>query len=366
MTTTTFTDLKTLLNELDQGPFVSLYFQMAPARQADKNRLAIKQLFKSAATQFSDCFPDLAWQPYEQQLTPLLTDIPYWQDNLPTSFGIITSAAHTTLLRLDTAVENQVCVSSWPNLLPQIAAQQLAFNFDLLCLNQDSCQLFAVNTGVAEAINLPADAPTTLQKALGTEVTGGDMSFHAHAGGHGAHVSYHGHNTADAEQEIDHRNYYQAVADYLKDFTAKRQRALILFALPENQSLFRQLVKNPYLAENLTIERSPLNLSTNDLAEALKPLQTQWQAELLAIVRERYDLAANQKLIASDREELRTAALAGQIDTLLLDQDQLDTTTPDWLLELCDQVLRYQGRVRIFPAADYPATEAVVAIKRYR
>lgn len=366
MTTTTFTDLKTLLSELDQGPFVSLYFSMAPARQANKNRLTIKQLFKSAATQFSQDFSDLDWQPYEQQLTPLLTDIPYWQDELPTSFGIITSAAHTTVLRLDTTVESQACVSSWPNLLPQIAAQQLAFNFDLLCLNQDSFQLFQVNTGVPEAISLPDDAPTTLQKALGTEVSGGDLNFHAHTGGHGEHVSYHGHNTADAEKEIDHRNYYQAVADYIREITAKRQRALVLFALPENQSLFRPLAKNIYLAEHLTIERSPISLTNSELTTALKPLQTKWQAELLSIVHERYDLAANQKLIVSEPEELRNAALAGQIDTLLIDQAQLTGTTPDWLLEICDQVLRYQGRVRIFPTADYPAAEAVTAIKRYR
>ncbi|MFD0897029.1 baeRF6 domain-containing protein [Loigolactobacillus binensis] len=366
MTTTAFTDLKTLLTELDQGPFVSLYFQMAPARQAAKNRLIIKQLYKTAASQFSESFPDLAWQPYERQLTPLLTDIPYWQDELPTSFGIITSAAHTTLLRLDTAVEPQACVSSWPNLLPQIAAQQLAYNFDLLCLNQDSFQLYQVEAGNANLITLPETAPTTLQQALGTEISGGDLNFHAHTGGNGGHVSYHGHNTIDAEKEIDHRNYYQAVADYFQKVTAKRQRALILFALPENQSLFRQLAKNPYLAEHLTLERSPLNLSQSELTAAIKPLQAKWQTELLAIVSERYELAINQKLITADHEELRTAALAGQIDTLLINQTQLTAPVADWLLEICDQTLRYQGRVRIFPAADYPATEAITAIKRYR
>ncbi|MFL2029974.1 baeRF6 domain-containing protein [Loigolactobacillus zhaoyuanensis] len=366
MTTTTFTDLKTLLNELDQGPFVSIYFEMAPARQADKNRLTIKQLYKTVAQQFSADFPNLSWQPYEQQLTPLLTDIPYWQDELPTSFGIITSAAHTTLLRLDTAVAAQACVSSWPNLLPQIAAQQLAFNFDLLCLNRDSFQLYQVNAGIAEPVTLTEEAPTTLQKALGTEVSGGDLNFHSHAGGHGEHASYHGHNTADAEREIDHRNYYQAVADYLRETTTKRQRALVLFALTENQSLFRQLARNPYLAEHLTIERSPLNLTNGTLASELEPLQTEWQAELLAIIRERYDLAVSQKLVTTEREELRTAALAGQIDTLLIDRESITSPAADWLLEICDQVLRYQGRVRIFPTADYPANESVAAIKRYR
>lgn len=97
----------------------------------------------------------------------------------------------------------------------------------------------------------------------------------------------------------------------------------------------------------------------------IAPLQKQWQAGLVAILQDRYDAARSQQLALSDRTEILEAARMGRIDTLLINRSEVLTAPSDWLLELSDQVLQYQGRVRILPEDDYPATEPVVAIARY-
>ena len=49
----------------------------------------------------------------------------------------------------------------------------------------------------------------------------------------------------DEEVEIDWVNYYQAVDTYLKDsFENPEQWPIYLFALPENQTMFKKLLKS--------------------------------------------------------------------------------------------------------------------------
>lgn len=364
-TTLTQTNLKSLLAKLDQGPFISLYLPIEQTRQSTKNRLVLKQLQKSAAEQFTANYPALDWEKFDRQLDQLPEDLLASDSDLPQSFGVIVSATQQVVFPLKIDVEPQVNVADWPNLLPYIGTQQLAVNFDLLTLNQDSFVLYEVSEGEVHELELPGDAPTNLQKALGTELSGGETNFRSFTNGQSGGVGVHGHNTLDAEKEIDHRNYYQAVADYLNGLIAERKRAVILFALPENQSLFRQINKNPYVSEQLSIQKSPLNLSLTQLESEIAPLQKQWQAGLVAILQDRYDAARSQQLALSDRTEILEAARMGRIDTLLISRSEVLTAPSDWLLELSDQVLQYQGRVRILPEDDYPATEPVVAIARY-
>lgn len=363
---TTLTDLKTLLEELDKGPFISLYFPVDKNPMNDKNRLVLKQLQKTAAEHFGANYSQLDWEKFSQRMSQQLETLFDDNNELPMSFGVILSETQQIVLPLNIEVEPQVSVCDWPNLLPQIVAQQRIVNFDLLALNQDSFKFFEVNAGSVKALELAEDAPSNLQKALGTEKSGGETNFRSFTNGQGGGAGYHGHNTLDAEKEIDHRNYYQAVADYLNRVIAERKRAVVLFALPENQSLFREICKTPYLSENLSVQKSPLNLSLQELATEIDPLiKVQWQSGLLNILKERYDTARSQQLALSDHSEILEAARFGKIDTLIINQNQIDHDLSTWLLELSDQVLRYRGKVRIFPEDDYPGEEPVVAILRY-
>lgn len=366
MTTQTLTNLKTLLDELDNGPFISMYFPVDKNPFNDKNRLVLKQLQKTATDEFAKNYPQLEWDKFEKQVAQISDELLDPNKEFPDSFGVITSESQQIVLPLNTEVEPIVNVCDWPNLLPYIAAQQMEVNFDLLALNQDSFELFEVNGGQVTKLEVADDAPTTLKKALGTELSGGETNFRSFTNGQGGGSGFHGHNTLDAEKEIDHRNYYQAVVDYLNDIIADRKRAVVLFALPENQSLFREICNNPYLSENMSVQKSPLNLSLSELADELAPVQEQWQAGLLNVLKGRYDAAQSQKLLLSDRSEILDAAWFGKIDTLMIKQNEIEAEPADWLLELTDQVLRYQGKVRIFPEEEYPAEEPVVAIARYK
>ncbi|PIO83146.1 hypothetical protein BSQ39_05925 [Loigolactobacillus backii] len=379
MVTTHYIDLKTLLNDLQHGPFVSIYLNTLPLRnEAEKSQITYKNLLKEAKEQFTTLFPETNWSAFEAQLTPLLSDATFWRDQLSVSLGIIVNQNEMMVTRLNAAVTQRVSVSRFPDLMPIINNSQRQFDYTLLCLNQDSFRLFKYQGQRFNEIILPEDAPTTLKRALGDEIKGGDLNFRTNGDGAGS-VSYHGHNAKDEETEIDHRNYYQAIDDYLIDHVDSKR--LILFGLSENQALFRQLSKNSALAQHLRITASPANLSKEQIQKQTEPLHQQWAAAIVAITLDRYQNAIPQRKTLTTSQDLVLAAKAGQIDTLLLAQDGfaagimtadgLDQSTSigqrhNLLFDLSDYTLNFGGKVVIIPSEQMPEGQTACAISRYR
>lgn len=87
-------------------------------------------------------------------------------------------------------------------------------------------------------------------------------------------ASYHGHADRASEEEIDRRRYYQAVDTYLLDhYSNPNQRRLILFGLPENIAVFREISRNPHLSGSMQVEQNPGNMSLGDIDLALDDLR---------------------------------------------------------------------------------------------
>lgn len=376
-------DLTTLLQARQDGPFVSIYLETNPViNDLNQQKLAYRQAVSTAKIQFNEHFPHKLWQPIDQQLIPLITDNDFWLNTQSAWIGLIANADQLFIFKLNTPVKHQVTVATMPTVLPIIKDQQQTFDFDLLCLNEDSFTLYQKDGQTLTQVNLPDDAPVTLQRALGTEVRGGDLNFHSGPTGGGNHnVSYHGHNTKDEEREIDQRNYYQTVDQYLlTNYSRPTNRRLILCALPQNQAVFRQLTKNPYLLNHLRVEKSAVGLSKSEIGSLLAPIQSNWQEILNQINLERFDSAQSQKLTLADPFMMITPAISGRIQTLLVAEDSRvngtitangatltdSASTPDNLIDdLADIVLAFGGNVQLLPANQFPTQTKVAAILRY-
>ena len=183
------------------------------------------------------CFP--------RKIDALLADASFWR-NGTASVSIILSPENTFVQRLDVPVDDQYYVDTIPYLLGLVKDKQFNYHYYLLALNRDSMKLYKVDHTTVTPVELPKDAPTDVVTALGDELTGGNLNFSTQGSSNGSKegVAYHSINTKDKEVEIDWVNYYQAVDTFLKDQLDNPEKLpLYLYALPENQTLFKRLLK---------------------------------------------------------------------------------------------------------------------------
>ncbi len=371
-------DLTQLMMQRDDGPFIAIYLNTAAVlNDMNQRRLEFKQLISEAKTQLAQRFPNHSFDAFQNQFDRLMNDKSFWLKHTGPQTGLIANAEQLLVFDLQYPTNNQVIVNSMPAIRPILADRQHEFDFDLLALNEDSMQMYEQRHGNFTVVDLPADAPLTLKGTLGDEKRGGDLNFNS-SPVHGA--NYHGHNAKAEERQIDQKNYYQQVAQYVLAYSQQTQRPLILMGLHHNQALFRQVNKNPYLSPDLLIEKSPNNLTLGEMQTATADVQDQWHTQLADILLARYDKANSRKLALNDPFDMIKPALSGRIDMLIVANDanvagtlpstevmladpvaQPDNFTDD----LVDVVMAKNGQVRIIPADRMPTETAALAILRY-
>ena len=371
-------DLQHLMQQRDAGPFIAIYLNTdAVLNDLNRRRLQLKQLVADAQQQLAQRFPKASFRPFQVQLDRIIDDNSFWLKHTGPQTGLIVNAQTCFSFDLQTPTDTQVIVNSMPAIRPLLADRQQQFDFDLLALNEDSIALYQQRQGELTPIDLPTEAPTTLTGTLGTEKRGGDLNFNA-SPVHGA--NYHGHNAKSEERAVDQRNYYLQVDQYLlAHHSQASQRPLILMGLTHNQAVFRQLSKNPYLSQQLMIDKSPKNLDLAAITAATKPIQTKWHTQLTDILLTRYDQAKSRQRALNDPFNMVRPALDGRIDTLIVADNaqvggtinpdgsiQSELALPDNLIDdLVDVVLSKQGQVRIIPADRMPIETAALALLRY-
>jgi hypothetical protein len=273
---------------------------------------------------------------------------------------------------LSIPVDDQYYVSDLPYLLAIIKNGQFNYSYYLLGLNRDSMKLYEVSNKQVKEVSLPEEAPVDVVTALGSELTGGGLNFSSNGGG-GARdgVTFHGVNPKDEEVEIDWVNYYQAVDTYLKDsFENPEQWPIYLFALPENQTMFKKIAKNPYYCSDVAISASPAQLSFRDIEEGAKKLSS----ELAAQESKEYNKLLDKKFI-DQLVDIVPAAKEGKVSHLFIATSNLadgfgeDPETEydrrQVLNALADDVIINGGKVFILDQKDAPDEKSLTAILRY-
>lgn len=370
--------VKNLVNDEITNPFISLYLATPVAPQArDQVQLTLKNLLKTAQRQFAVFAPEADFRPYQAKMEALLKESHLWHQQLTGGLGVIIGLDDIRMMRVAQVSVSTVSVGNYPDLRPLLAVQQREFTFDLLCLSQDQWQLYHYQGQRLTPVELATDAPTTLQKALGTELRGGDLNFKTH-GSQAGQVSYHSHQSKSEAQDIDQHRYYQQVADYLAQ---QRSERLILFGLPENQALFRSLNKNPHLSATLHLDRSPVGLTEEGRDEAIQPLFDQWNTRQIAAAQQQYASALARQHTCETAVDLVQAAIRGNLAHLLLvedgslpglimpdgwlDQSTLAGRRHNLLVDLSALVLQQGGKVTILPSAEMPVSGPACGVTRY-
>lgn len=273
-------------------------------------------------------------------------------------------------------VTNLLNVSNGPNLTPLIENYQFTNQYFVLVLNRDDVRLFEGDSTSVKELELEGeDAPKTLEAALGTEKTG-DSSASGAGGGGGGESALHGHTETSREKEIDRDNYFRIVDRYIQEhYTSERDLPLILYALPENQAVFRKLSKNNHLLED-GIEESGANVSFNTVQEKALAKNVEIVKQQQEKMFNRFRETSMKFRIDNQLNDLAMSATEGRIEELLVNKGyrQRGIITPegefedvdhDFVKRLITRVVATKGKVFIVNQDDMPVGINLSARLRY-
>ncbi|WP_375179843.1 baeRF6 domain-containing protein [Enterococcus rotai] len=369
-------NLSVLFSDEVQGPFVTFIFNTHVAHQdVEKDALVLKNFAKAAKIRFEKKYTDLSWAPFQDKIDALLSDASFWR-NASKSVSIIISEQDIFIHRLNVAVDNQYYVDDRPYLLGIIKNNQFNYRYYLMALNRDSMQLYLVEDNQVKTVSLPKDAPTDLVTTLGDELTGGSMNYSIQGGtGYNGSskegVAYHGVNTKDEEVKIDWTNYYQAIDNYLKETFANPDHLPIrLYALPENQTLFKKISKNPYLTTDASVSLSPAQVSFQDIEKGSLKINQ----ELEALETASYNQLLDKKF-ADQLVDIVPASAEGKVSHFFISTSNFVNETTDMSTEefdrrkvlnkVTDNVLKTGGKVFVLDQKASPDEKTLLAILRY-
>lgn len=349
------------------GPFVTIMLNTHVSHQdVEKDQLKVKNFAKEAKKRFEKKFPDHDWTIFQKKVDQLLKDASFWR-NAATSVGIILTEKELFIHRLSIPVDDQYYVGDRPYLLAIIKNAQFNYCYNLLALNRDSMKLYHAENKKLTEIELPAGAPADIVTALGDELTEAGMNASGGADGGGIH----GVNTKDEAVEIDWINYYQAVYNFLKDFLpAEKKIPLYLYALPENQTVFKKVAKNSSYDASVSVPSSPAQLSLKDIEAGTARIDEELKKKEI----KEYNSLIKRKNI-DQKVDIIQAAEQGKISHLFIatsnlidgfgEDPDLEYDRRQVLNDIASNVIKNSGEVFILDQKDSPEEKKLLAILRY-
>lgn len=359
-------------------PYLSLYqptHRTYPDNQQDPIRFQnlIKALEESLRQKYSTC--DI--RPLLQPFKALAEDQDFWNHTLD-GLAVLAASGVFHVYKLHRTVAALAVVADSFHIKPLIRILQSADRYHVLGLNRQQIKLFEGNRDALDEVELPPGVPRTA-----TEVVGEEESKEAHLSvSVGTGVYYGTTSTADLLDNEAERFFRAADRAILEHCSRPSGLPLILAALPENQSFFRRISRNPFLIPE-GISTHPDALPIDALRDrAWQVMEPHYLARLSGLI-DMFGVAQSKELAAAEVAQIAASAVAGRVGTLLIEADRLipgriDLATgeialknlahpevDDLLDDLAEIVLKNSGQVVIVPAERMPVETGAAAILRY-
>ena len=339
-------------------------------------QIQFQNLLKEAKEKVCEKYDEKTCETLLNKVKDLREDTDFWR-KATQSVVLYITPDDVYFYRLSVPVQSGTVVGEYAYVLPLINNFQYVSYYHLLCLNHDKFSLFNGRGSLIQEIELPEEAPTTLVKALGEELTGGALNS-ADYNGSTAQGMFHGHNEKSNEVQIDQVNYFREVDKYVNEhFSAPTELPLVLFALPENIADFEKLSKNPYLDET-KVEASPAQLSFNDIQSHTSKVVDEIISRRYKELVDRFNETSPEFRLEAQYSDLAMASIQGKIETLLLEdhyqvngtidengQYHEGTETNQYVNQLVHNILKTNGKVYVLDKASTPSDKGISAILRY-
>jgi len=371
------------LLDTHESPCLSLYqptYRHHPENQQDPIRF--RNLVKSMEQSLRQKYTAREVQSLVEPFQSLADDKSFWNHALD-GLAVLGAPGLFRVYRLQRSLPELVVVADTFHMKPLMRILQSADRYQVLGLNRREVKLYEGNRDVLDEIELAQGVPRTITDALGAELTEPHLTVASYGTGAGGTPMRHGHGSKKDEVDVDSERFFRAVDRAVLEHHSKPSGLpLILAALPEYHTLFRQLSQNPFLmAEG--IDTHPDALPADALRErAWRVVEPQYLDRLAALV-EQFGSAKAKGLGSDELALVAEAAVAGRVATLLIEADRhvpgmidyssgriasadLDHPEIDDLLDdLGELVLNKGGQIVIVPAERMPAETGIAAIYRF-
>lgn len=343
-------------------------------------RHLVKELEESLATKYTPAEVLEYLEPFEA----LKNDKEFWQHTLD-GVAIFSTKGYWQVVNLPIVLSELAIVADSFHTKPLRQYLQSADRFHILGLSLHEVQLFEGNQHSIHAIELSGEVPTTIEEALGNELTEKHTTVASYGGTSGeSSTMRHGHGGKKEETDVDAERFFRVIASAVhENYSKPTGLPLILAALPEHHNLFQSVSNNPFLLEN-GIDVYPASVSMEQLkVKAWDVVEPEYMAILDAAV-EKYENAKAHEKGSDVIKEVAVAAVEGRVDTLLIEanrviamritnlvtgntqnKDLLNPKVDDLLDDMGELVLKMGGQVVVMPADKIPSETGLAAIYRY-
>lgn len=298
--------------------------------------------------------------------------------------AVFLSPTHFSYYRVPIALRDITVVSRSFHVKPLLPLLHENRRYHVLTVTQKDVRLHeGTNTEELSEVTLADGVPRSLTDALGTELddSRSGLSYH---GGRGAGGAVHGAGRATDDEKDELRRFFRTVDRAVDEHHSKPAGCpLILAAVEHYHSLFRSVSKNPRLLES-GITQDPKSLSLDELRTAALAVFQPIREQRLAEVIEEYGAAQARHLGSGDLQEVASAAVAGRVKRLVLEEKRriwgrLDRETgavsdggsegnpddSDLLDELAELTLSQGGEILMAPREHMPTTTGLAATYRF-
>ena len=300
-----------------EPPCLSLYqptHRVHPDNEQDPIRFRnlVKELEQSLRRDYStrDMRPLL--EPFQK----LADNRAFWNCTL-TGLAVLGAPGFFRSYRLQRAVPEVAIVADSFHLKPLLRILQSADGYQLLGLSREKIRVFEGNRDALDEVQLDPAVPPSPRDVPGGEAKEFHVSAWTSSAGSPA-VHYSEGDKSDIVEK-DATRFFRAVdRAILEQYSRPTRLPLLLAALPENQSLFRQISHNPFLISE-PINFYPDDLSNDALREqAWRVIEPHYLARLAGLI-EMFGAAKARELGSDNLEEIAESAVAARVATLLVE-----------------------------------------------
>ena len=305
-----------------EGPFISLY--QPTHRQSPENKqdiIRFKNLTKEMEISLKQKYPKNEITSIINLFNKISEDKELWITVLD-GLGVLYAEGQAIIYKLARPVKELVVVSDSFHIKPLIRNFQSADRYHVLGLNREEFTLFEGNRYGFDEVEIGTDIPKTIKEALGEEYISTYVKANRY-GGAGERGNYHGHYGRKEGIEVDTEKFFRVVDRVVADnYSKKTKLPLLLIALPEYHTLFKEISHNPYLLEE-GIRNNYDALTVSKLKtgvwDVIEPLYLKKTEELVT----RFETQRAQDYGSDDIVQVAKACAENRIDTVLLESDRI-------------------------------------------
>ena len=308
------------LNEVADNIAVSIYLPTHVAgAEIQQDPIRLKNLLREAEGKLQTAEVDDAT--INEILSPafeLLERDRFWQHQSQ-GLALYLTKNKMRMYRLPLDFESSVVVSDRFYLKPLLPLFFDNRYFYILALSQNQVRLFQSTRYDISEVEL-ANVPTSLAEALRYDDPEAQLQFHSATGG-GGQAIYHGQGVSGTDNKVNIRRFFNEVNDALFTHYLNGETAPLVVASVEYlQPIYQSVNTYPHLMTD-GVDGNPDVTKPNDLREQAWPIVAHLiEATRQDAIAQYHELEQTQQA-SHQVSQIITAAVRGQVDTLLLAKD---------------------------------------------